>query len=447
MRNRIKVYLYVLFVCAMAATLFRGLVREWPIDPSLVVPILGFAAFVVGIEMFEVHTASGVRWIPSATVDLAVWIMFGPVAAMLMEAIADFVGEAFIRRHSPVRVLFNVASLSTAAGLAGWLFHLVPFNQDLSSPLFLFPAVVSHIVFSGVNMGLAAVAIALSENRAIDEVLRSVFSWHFLSGVIAAPLSAFLIFSYKFAGLWSLLLFGIPLYVVYQAHKLFEEMKEAHKNTVAALTTALEADEPYTHGHSYRVAKYAVQIGRRMGVTGRELETLEYAGMLHDIGKIAITNDIVCKPARLTKDEFDILSSHPAIGGEIVEQMKFLRDAAELVRHHHERPDGQGYPDNLEGDQISLGSSILNLCDAVDAMCSNRPYRAALTIEQCVEEIRRFRGTQFDARVVDTFVQMVEEGSFEVITQADDSAQQIQAILRRGKDEETHFEEPAPLLV
>jgi len=323
-----------------------------------------------------------------------------------------------------------MTSISLAAGLAGWIFHAMPFSGDLTSPLFLVPAVVSHLVFSGVNMGLAAIVISLSESRTLDEVLRSVFSWHFLSGVISAPLSSFLIFSYGFAGLWSLLLFGIPLYIVYQAHRLFEDMKESHKNTVAALTTALEADEPYTHGHSYRVAQYAVAIGRRMGISGRELETLEYAGMLHDIGKIAITNDIVCKPARLTRDEFDILSAHPAIGGEIVEQMKFLKEAAHLVRHHHERPDGQGYPDGLQGEEIGLGSSILNLCDAVDAMCSNRPYRAALTLEQCVEEVQRFRGTQFEARVVDTFVEMVEEGTFQVIAQADGAARTIQAILR-----------------
>ena len=212
-------------------------------------------------------------------------------------------------------------------------------------------------------------------------------------------------------------------------------MRRAYKSTVAALSTALEADEPYTHGHSYRVAQYAVRIGSRMRMSAQELETLEYAGMLHDIGKIAITNDIVCKPARLSKEEFDILSSHPAIGGEIVEQMDFLKGAADLVRHHHERPDGQGYPDGLKGDEISLGSHILNICDAIDAMCSNRPYRAALTIEQCLEEVIRFRGTQFDTAVADVFQAMVKEDDFEIIEQSDGAALRIQEILRKAADE------------
>jgi len=192
----------------------------------------------------------------------------------------------------------------------------------------------------------------------------------------------------------------------------------------------LEADEPYTHGHSYRVAQYALQIGRRMKMSMRDLENLEYGGLLHDIGKIAITNDIVCKPARLTKDEFDILASHPAIGAEIVEQMKFLKDVALLVGNHHERPDGLGYPRGLKGDQINLGSHILNLADAVDAMTSNRPYRNALDLRQALGEVKRFRGTQFEARVVDTFEEMVLEGKFELIDQADGAAQRIQQILR-----------------
>jgi HD-GYP domain-containing protein (c-di-GMP phosphodiesterase class II) len=174
-----------------------------------------------------------------------------------------------------------------------------------------------------------------------------------------------------------------------------------------------------------------------MGLSGRELETLEYAGLLHDIGKIAITNDIVCKPARLTKEEFDILTAHPVIGGEIVEQMKFLKDAAHLVRHHHERPDGQGYPDGLKGPEIGVGSHILNLCDAVDAMCSNRPYRAALTLAQCLEEVRRFRGTQFDVGVVDTFEKMVAEGAFTIISQTDGAALSIQRIIREAAAQST----------
>lgn len=432
MHHRGFTSLFVAGIIAVAALLAYALVPSFGLDESQIVPLIVFTAFLVAVEFFEVRSAGGFRLVPSGVLILAIWVLFGPVFTMAMVAVAMLTGDGFIKRRPLLRVCFNSASTALSAGVAGWVFHLLPLSGDLTSPLFLIPALLSHVVFSVINMGLLAVVIALSESRRLTEVLQPIFTWHFLSGVVAAPLSCFLIFSYNQAGLWSLVLFGIPLFIVYQTHRLFEEMKSAHKETVAALTTALEADEPYTHGHSYRVAQYAVAIGRRMGLSGRELETLEYAGLLHDIGKIAITNDIVCKPARLTKEEFDILSAHPAIGGEIVEQMKFLKDAAHLVRHHHERPDGQGYPDGLKGPEIGLGSHILNLCDAVDAMCSNRPYRAALTVDQCLEEVRRFRGTQFDENVVDTFEKMVAEGVFNIISQTDGAALTIQRIIREA---------------
>ena len=440
-------YLYVILVIAASYALAAWVLPRYPIRPDQWVPVFAFTAFLIGVDFFEVRTKAGGDWIASSTVDIAVIATLGPGAAIIMEAIGLFVGDGLIKRRPPIKVIFNMAMMTFSVGVAGLVFHWLPFSSQgyLSSPLFLIPAIISHTVLSGLNMSLTSIIVSLRSGKRIDLVWRGDYFWHFLAAFLAAPLSAFLVFSYEYAGLWSLLLFGLPLFIIWQSHKLFEEMKEAHINTVAALTTALEADEPYTHGHSYRVAKYAVRIGQRMGMSPSELEELEYAGLLHDIGKIAITNDIVCKPARLTKDEFDILASHPSIGGEIVSQMKFLKGAAHLVRHHHERPDGQGYPDGLEGDEIQLGSRILNCCDAIDAMTSNRPYRAALSLEQCLDELKRYRGTQFDADVVDVIEAMIEADDFEVIAQTDGAALEIQRIVREAaqKQEEAALRFPA----
>lgn len=434
-RRSLGLYAYVLAVAAAAAVLLRECLLLWPLLETELLPVALFTLFMLAIELFEVRTSIGARWNASATVDLATWIIFGPAWVMLVELLAVPIGDGLVKRQAPIKVVFNACSSALAAGLAGLTYKLFPWSSDLTTPLFLIPATVSLFVFSALNHVITGAIIAASSGQRFRAVMGEVFGWHFLTGQAATPLAAFFVFAYEYAGLWSLVLFGIPVYMVFQAHRLFEDMRRAYKSTVAALSTALEADEPYTHGHSYRVAQYALRIGRRMRMSSHELETLEYAGMLHDIGKIAITNDIVCKPARLSKEEFDILAAHPAIGGEIVEQMDFLKGAADLVRHHHERPDGLGYPDGLKGDEISLGSHILNLSDAIDAMCSNRPYRAALSIDQCLEEVLRFRGSQFETAVVDVFTEMVRNDEFEIIEQSDGAALKIQGILRKAAEE------------
>ena len=196
-------------------------------------------------------------------------------------------------------------------------------------------------------------------------------------------------------------------------------MREAHINTVAALTSALDASDPFTHGHSFRVSRYALIIARVMGMSARDLEMLEYSALLHDIGKIAIQNDVLLKVGPLTEEEWRSLRSHPNIGADIVEQLKFLDEAAHIIRCHHERPDGSGYPRGLKGEAVPLGARILNVVDAFDAMTSDRPYRKALPIGKVIKELRTYRGTQFDAQVTDILLDMYENEEFPIIVEKD----------------------------
>jgi putative nucleotidyltransferase with HDIG domain len=196
-------------------------------------------------------------------------------------------------------------------------------------------------------------------------------------------------------------------------------MREAHINTVAALTSAIDASDPFTHGHSFRVSRYALRIARAMGMSSRDLEMLEYAGLLHDIGKIAIQNEILLKVGPLTEDEWRSLKSHPNIGADIVEQLKFLKEAAEIIRCHHERPDGMGYPRGLRSNEVPIAARILNVVDAFDAMTSDRPYRKALPIERVMEELGTYKGTQFDARVAEILLDLYWKGEFQIIVEAD----------------------------
>jgi putative nucleotidyltransferase with HDIG domain len=329
-----------------------------------------------------------------------------------MEAASALIRGLVQRGSSPRKAIFNSAMLGAAAGVSGLVYEALPWSRSFEGPLFFVPLSAAMLVHSVVNQFMLGVILSLDSKMPFERVYRRTYDWARLRALLDLPFAAMVVLLYQQAGPWTLLLFLFPVLALYQSDRLYQRNKEAHINSIAALTTALEADEPYTHGHSYRVAKYAVRIGKDLGMTEEELETLEYGGLLHDIGKIAITNEIICKPGRLTDSEYEVMKTHPTIGADIVEQIKFLSDATELVRHHHERPDGRGYPSRLQNDEISLGCHILNVCDAFDAMTSDRPYREALSVEQAMEELVRFKGTQFDERVVDCMLRLYHQGEF-----------------------------------
>ncbi len=179
--------------------------------------------------------------------------------------------------------------------------------------------------------------------------------------------------------------------------------------TLRALVRSLEAKDPYTKLHSERVTEWAVKIAQKMDCTEEEIESLTFAGHLHDIGKIGIRDQILMKPGRLTDEEYEIIKTHPVIGAEIVGLLGLLQTETSIIRHHHERWDGRGYPDGLEGKDIPKLSRILAVADTYDAITSRRPYRNAKSDEFACKEIIRNSGTQFDPLVVDAFSSLIEE--------------------------------------
>lgn len=403
-------WVYVLGGYSLVTYLVWGFEATLPPWYALVL----FFGFLLGADTkLGESQASGGRVMSSKSIVLAVVVLFGPMAAAVMEVVSGLVRGLVLRNSTPRKALFNSAMLGTAAGTAGLVYQHLPWSGAFDSPLFFVPLALAMLVHSLVNHLMVGTIISLDANVPIQRVYRRSFDRSSLRNLLDLPFAAMVVLLYLQAGAWTLVLFLFPVLALYQSDRLYQRNKEAHINSIAALTTALEADEPYTHGHSYRVAKYAVRIGGTLGMSERELETLEYGGLLHDIGKIAITNEIICKPGRLTDSEFEVIKTHPTIGADIVEQIRFLSDATDLVRHHHERPDGRGYPNGLSGDEISLGCNILNVCDAFDAMTSDRPYRKALSVEQAMEELVRFKGTQFHAQVVESMLQIYHQGEFD----------------------------------
>ncbi|MEW6188540.1 MAG: HD domain-containing phosphohydrolase, partial [Actinomycetota bacterium] len=189
--------------------------------------------------------------------------------------------------------------------------------------------------------------------------------------------------------------------------QLFAEIEELYLDTMKAMVRAIEAKDPYTRGHSERVTDYALAIAEELDLSEKEKELLYTAGLLHDIGKIGIGEEILLKPGKLTKEEYDVVKRHPLIGTQILGTIKALREAIPLILHHHEHYDGSGYVSGLKGEDIPLSSRILAVADAFEAMTSHRPYRKALGFQEAIEELKKNAGTQFDPIIVEAFMRVV----------------------------------------
>ena len=189
-----------------------------------------------------------------------------------------------------------------------------------------------------------------------------------------------------------------------EVERLYGELQESYESTLHALVTALDFRDNETHGHSWRVVEYAMLVACKLGLEEPELTWVRRGAILHDVGKIGVSDAILRKPGKLDAEEWEEMKNHPEMGYRMLQHIKFLEPALGIVLSHQERWDGGGYPRGLEGEEIPLGARIFAVVDTFDAMTSDRPYRPALSIEKAVEEVRTFAGTQFDPTVADAFL-------------------------------------------
>jgi putative nucleotidyltransferase with HDIG domain len=192
--------------------------------------------------------------------------------------------------------------------------------------------------------------------------------------------------------------------------RISDELRVSYTGTLEALVNALDARDQETKGHSLRVQRYMMDIAREMGIREdtQEWVDMERGSLLHDVGKIGVSDTILLKPGKLTPEEWSYMKLHPEIGYNMLREVKFLEGAAEIILSHHERFDGKGYPRGLGGDEIPLGARIFAVCDTFDSMTSDRPYRSALSTLDSMNEILRCGGTQFDPLVVEAFLDIYE---------------------------------------
>jgi putative nucleotidyltransferase with HDIG domain len=190
---------------------------------------------------------------------------------------------------------------------------------------------------------------------------------------------------------------------------LITQLQTTYVSTLRSLISIIEAKDPYTKGHTERVASYSVALANRVDLREDDLKRIMFAALMHDIGKMGVLDEIVNKPGALTEAEWELMRAHPVVGAGIVEKMEFLNGTADIVRYHHEAWNGKGYPDGLRGDDIPLGARIVTVADSFDAMTTDRPYRKALTVDQAIAQLEGGAGVQFDADLVKVFVKYIRD--------------------------------------
>lgn len=404
------VNVYVLAVCGVAGTIVvtvdwwsRPAVLGSPWNTYVALVVLAISAKAFSLQLRVGAATSSVAFAPY----LAAILMLGTSWAIAVAAVAQLVAESLIRRKPAIKVVHNTAKEVMAIWVAATLYsHLggVPSTVTFEgfSIIGFILAAFSYFVISN---GATAVAVALSTGTDVRDTWDEFVYRALLQNVFSSGLAPLLAFLYIQLGLLGLVLVIVPLALVRHADQTSLRLDQANQDLLELMVKSIEARDPYTSGHSVRVAMYAKALARSVGLPSREVELIEKAALLHDVGKIYEEfAPLLRNHRRLTPDERSLMRSHPVRSAELVRTISSLRGYVEAcVRHHHENYDGGGYPDGLAGEEIPLGARIIMIADTADAMTTDRPYRNALSYERLLGELDRFASTQFDPQLVDAF--------------------------------------------
>ena len=273
----------------------------------------------------------------------------------------------------------------------------------------ILPTLAILMVGVFINTLIISIFLALSNNNGFIEIWLSNIKDVFPSAIAVGSIGIIIALAYIGYGYGAVLLFFGPLLLARYSFKLYIEMRNLYLSTIQALNKAVEAKDPYTSGHANRVEKFAVDLAKACHLPFESIQSIRTASILHDIGKIGINDSILNKATRLTNEEYLEIMRHPSIGADIISKVDFKDEITNIVRHHHERYDGKGYPDGLKADEIPIGAAILTIADSYDAMTSDRPYRKALAPEEAIGELRKNAGTQFDPDLVSKFISLIGE--------------------------------------
>ena len=407
----------VLGTLAAAILAIAAAISLFPIRPEMAgAPgLVYWTAVALLTSVMPVRLPRGTVVTVAVAPVLAAAILGGPLASAIVAAIGT-TDQREIKGQVPwYGTLFNHASVVVSAVAAGIAFDVsagLLSNGNAGAPGIgsFIGAIVAGVAFYLVNSSLAIAAVSARTGLAARTIWAQDIGAVAISLIGLVPLAWLMAQVFQMpngVGWWATALFAVPLLTTRLAYARYVETRELFEQTIEALSKAVDARDKYTRNHSSRVSHIAEAMARVMRLPESEIEILTWAGLLHDIGKIGIRDNILLKEGPLDKTERILMNQHPTIGAEIVAPASQLSKEAPLIKSHHEWFNGSGYPDGVEALDIPLGARILTIADAYEAMTSSRPYRKIpLTHEQAVDQLEKFTGIQFDPEVVPILVSL-----------------------------------------
>jgi putative nucleotidyltransferase with HDIG domain len=413
---KLKALILMLSILTVSSILFFVQSKIMPMQFPSFLDILFFSIFLALAESFAVEHKS-IAVSASFAVHLAAVLLFKPLATVLIIILGFALrilkvnGKYIHILNTPFyKTVYNYSAFIIPVLYSGWIYQKLggTYNAyNIWSKLHLI--IVFSSIYFILNTLITSILFSIIKDKSVLYFFKINSRLGLLSSFAMIPFGLILAYMfevYKFGGV---LLILCPIMLARYTFYLYIQTKTQYIQTVDTLMRAMEARDKYTEGHSQRVAQIATMIAKELKYTDTQIETLHIASLLHDVGKIGVDDSILNKPGRLNEEEYEIIKSHPEIGYNILKDVKHLEPILFIIRNHHERYDGKGYPDGKAPGELGLDVFIVQLADTIDAMSTNRPYRKALTKQEMICEITKFSGTQFHPKVVQAYLNILEK--------------------------------------
>lgn len=415
--KKLKQDLFLFGICSLAIfTLISAYkINTTPLNNNLPGILLFIILSIITESSLVIYKRLAIS--PSFAIFFASIYLFGTFFSMVIAGLGVALrifkqGEKYLHiLNIEIRILFNISNVTISVYCSSILTNKLISQLAIANNAIvdLLKFLLIPLIFLLTNALIISILFSILTSDSFFKIFKSNFLFGFLNIFSMTPLGYFLTYLYSTSNIIGVVVVMIIIIFTRYTFMLYIETKSKYMETIEVLMHALESRDKYTEGHSRNVARIAEMIARELRFSESKIEELKLAAYLHDVGKIGISDAILNKPGKLTEEEYNIIKQHPEIGYQIVKDIKDLGRIPEIIRYHHERYDGNGYPEGKKGEELELDVFILQLADSVDAMMTDRIYRKALSPDEVMKEIITNSGKQFHPKVVEAYLRACEK--------------------------------------